>query len=176
MNADGPVWNDGCNHGPECYVGTYMESPKDKGQDVYLYFGSIGVEVCLRYGPNVEEYASPGEVTRFLMSETGTYHYELKEMVRKAYLKRFAPRGPRKTVDQEEPAMDFDNLSIGLMTAQDLENLADKFSEYAMIQFGWAKDPEAQPSKLYRYTAKKRGLKAGLVAEALRNFASWRAR
>lgn len=61
-----------CCH-PDCgFVGSF-EIGKAK-YDFYIYDDLHGPEVCLRYGPNPEDYRSPGSLFSFL---TNSLHNEL---------------------------------------------------------------------------------------------------
>ena len=65
-----PVWNDGCEHGECCYVGTAILSlrPGD-AVDIYVFETPRGEqEVCVRYGNEYPEYRAPGSVENVLRS------------------------------------------------------------------------------------------------------------
>lgn len=69
----GPVWQDACEHGVDCYVCSFQVLKHDtkeiKKYDLYVFPNDYyGNEVCIRYGNEGHEYISPGGLAQFLMS------------------------------------------------------------------------------------------------------------
>lgn len=75
----GPHWQDGCKHGKDCYVCTFttivrISSPV-RYFDLYLFAESwYGVEVCIRYGDQDNEYISPGGLLQFIRTAGSVGH------------------------------------------------------------------------------------------------------
>jgi hypothetical protein len=70
---DGPVWQDGCDHGSEAYIASYEVVPSldadIKKYDLYLFLQpDLGQEVCIRYGNEGGHYISPGLLINFLQT------------------------------------------------------------------------------------------------------------
>ena len=59
-----PFWEDGCQHGEDCYVGSFRTETEKI--DVYLYTTLRDHEICLRFGNDCHEYYSPGPLLQFL--------------------------------------------------------------------------------------------------------------
>lgn len=54
-----------CYHDEETeYVGSGTTTD-GTGVDVYLYAGSLGQQVCIRFGDNIEDYYTPGTLRMF---------------------------------------------------------------------------------------------------------------
>lgn len=89
---DGPVFKDGCEHSPDCYVCTFRVLEIRSGNysyvnyDLYLFPQSFqGTEVCIRYGDKPEEYISPGGLGEF-MNTAGIHwadmvHYQRASLI-----------------------------------------------------------------------------------------------
>ena len=81
-----PQWIDHCGHNKseDVYIGTFdvchiWEDDDGKGQwreetyDMYLYEGSLGTEVCLRYGNEGSEYCSIGTLDNLWRAKSNHY-------------------------------------------------------------------------------------------------------
>ena len=72
---DGPVWTDACEHGREHYIASFMvakimhhtRTVYHETFDLYLFPQKhYGTEVCLRFGDEPHQYASPGPLHEFM--------------------------------------------------------------------------------------------------------------
>ena len=69
-------WTDHCHHPEDSYVGSgdyIFKNGSDFVEvqiDVYAYQTSLGTDICIRFGPNPEDYASPGSVRQVVAFAT----------------------------------------------------------------------------------------------------------
>ena len=71
----GPVFHDACKHSKKSYVASY-EYLADKF-DLYVYKGTHGDAVCIRYGESPESYYSFHNIKYLLISTNGMPIYDL---------------------------------------------------------------------------------------------------
>jgi len=76
--SDKPYFQDQCDHGSECFIGSGSFYQKNRGEepvechiDVHVYNDSLGQSVCIRYGNDGHQYISAGSVSQFLRSAQG---------------------------------------------------------------------------------------------------------
>lgn len=74
--AEGPVWEDCCDHTrpKDKYLGTFTHD--DRKFDVYVYQDNClsdppDMHVCIRYGSKGSQYASPGPAKEFVVRCSG---------------------------------------------------------------------------------------------------------
>lgn len=68
---EGPVWHDCCQHGNECYIGSFgvlVKGPAIKKYDLYVFAEHKGQHVCIRDGNEDNDYISPGSLASFVQS------------------------------------------------------------------------------------------------------------
>ena len=70
--VDGPIFENGCEHEEDEYVGSIIYDFNDKGEpryiDVYAFQGGLWQELCIRYGNKDHEYFAPSSILMFLSS------------------------------------------------------------------------------------------------------------
>ena len=87
IEIEGPVWDNGCGHKDDEYVGSFIivgSLGDQEKYDLYVYTdkASGNAHGCLRYGNEGHEYLSPGCVTRMFQNTALPSYRAACEMLR----------------------------------------------------------------------------------------------